>query len=177
MKLLSNMTIGKKLAAIFGGGVLMVICIAGVAIWALHAVNEADNQKFEGKQTQALANAVDADRLEIGQAIAMAVDSESGLDEYLAVVAQHRKEYQEGFKQMLALATDDDDRRLLSELESAMAGYRDVNQKIVDLLKAGKRKEAAMLQENGGKRENATRGRSDRQVPGDGGPGYGENQS
>jgi methyl-accepting chemotaxis protein len=146
MNLISNMRIGKKLGVVFGGAVLLVVSIAGLAIWALQAANAAGDQRFDAKRTQSASNAIEADLAEIGLNLGFAEGSEQSLTENLSAVEQHRKELKQALDELTALASDDEDRRLLANLQQAVSSWKEMNNRTIDLLRAGKRKEAAQLQ-------------------------------
>jgi len=145
MNMFSNMKIGRKLGLVFGGAVLLLLCIAGMAIWALHAADASSLERFDAKRSQTVSNAIEADLAEVGLNLGFAVDAENGEAEALAAVDEHRKAYKQGFDELSALATDDEDHRLLTNIEQAVANWKPTNDQIIQLLRVGKRPEAIQL--------------------------------
>ena len=147
MTRLADIRIGRRLGLAFGGGVLQIACLGGLALWAVHAIDTARQESDRERQTMITAEKVSADQGAIAQRVATMVLSPHRNDEILGELLGIRKEYLAAFDGLRSGSATDAERQQLSEAEGAAKEWREADNEDLALLKAGKRAEAARLHE------------------------------
>jgi len=147
MKKLADIRIGRRLALAFGGGVLQIACLGGLALWAVHAIDTARQESDHERQMMITAEKVAADEGEIAQRVATMVLSPHRNEEILSELLGIRKEYLAAFENLRSGTATDAERQQLSEAEGAAKEWREADNEVLALLKAGNRAEAARLHE------------------------------
>ena len=147
MKKLADIRIGRRLALAFGGGVLQIACLGGLALWAVHAIDTARQESDHERQMMITAEKVAADEGAIAQRVATMVLSPHRNEEILSELLGIRKEYLAAFENLRSGTATDAERQQLSEAEGAAKEWREADNEVLALLKAGKRAEAARLHE------------------------------
>jgi methyl-accepting chemotaxis protein len=141
----TNIKIGKKLALVFGGGVLFVVCLTAVALWALHSIHAAMAESDAEGHLMMLSEKVAANVGGIAQRVASMVLSKHRSEQLQTELLGLRKEYMAAFDELKPSASTAEGRRLLDQAEQAAARWREADNRALALLKAGKRVEAAEL--------------------------------
>ncbi len=152
MMKLTNMRIGKRLAAGFGISVLLTLILACVAWWGLVTLNKAQDEAiaFTYKALRARIIANDVGNLYFSIAnITTARDKASQL-EYKAVLEQSRTAYRATLNEALAESKTVTGKQLLTKIGDELTAGRQVNEHVVDLAMQGKQQEAiATFNESG----------------------------
>jgi methyl-accepting chemotaxis protein len=148
-KLFANMKIGKKLILLLCSGIGPVLCVAGLALWGLISINAiVDREEASaGKMIVAQHAAADMGRVtSIVGHIALGSKCESchgvatgGDQEHQAKIV---KQYLTLLSDLQAGETSSEGRRLVTELETVGAKWHDINSRVLQLSREGKRKEA-----------------------------------
>ncbi|SPE33164.1 putative Methyl-accepting chemotaxis sensory transducer [Candidatus Sulfopaludibacter sp. SbA3] len=141
----ANLKIGKKLGFVFGGGVLLVVCLAGLALWSIYAIHAAMKASELDSHKMTLSEAISADQGAIAQRVAtMTLGKEAGqgiMTQLLAI----RAHYMDTFDELKKMPDTEAGRRLLGDAVQAAAEWRDADNKLIALLQAHKPAEAANL--------------------------------
>jgi methyl-accepting chemotaxis protein len=146
MNKLADMKIGKKLALVFGVSVFLLACVAGLALWALNdasaAAAKAQHYAYKLNQVEKIG----AKTLDIALVVRNLPSSKQvsrDVDRVLAV----RKDYREALQELAAGATTDEDRSLLRKIEETATPWRDLNNKVIEAVQAGKNVDTAKVGE------------------------------
>jgi methyl-accepting chemotaxis protein len=143
---LANMKIGKKLALGSGLSILLLACVAGLALWALSQADAAAGKARLYAHKLELAVKIDATLSELALRMSNLAGSRHVGQEAEQVLAL-RKEYAADFQFLKDAATNDEDRGLLRKIEEVIVPWRDGNNKIMEAAQAGKRVDAAKVRE------------------------------
>jgi methyl-accepting chemotaxis protein len=143
MNRLADISFGKKMALVLGAGVLQLVCVGGLALWSVHAIDTAagQSQQQNQKQVETLQMTNDIARLFVGVGN-IVMSAKQGSQEQESVLAL-RKEYRGLFADLQARAETGDERRLLDQLDRAFAPWREADDRVMKLALAGKRAEAS----------------------------------
>ncbi|MGA2114792.1 MAG: HAMP domain-containing methyl-accepting chemotaxis protein [Bryobacteraceae bacterium] len=141
---LSDIKMGKKLALGFGGGVLQLVLLAGLALWAMNAINAASERAQKETHKMDLARKLDSDMAEITLRITGLPTSRQvsrDVEEVLVI----RKDYGAAFEYLKANAITEEGKRQLDEVEEAIVALRELNNRIMEGAQAGKHLDAAKV--------------------------------
>ena len=142
---LANIKIGKKLGIVVGSSGLLVICLAGLAVWSVQAVH-ADMKASETSSHMAtLAEKISADIGAIAQRVATMTLTRQASPEIMAQLLAKRADYMAAFDELRRMQVTEEDKRLLGQTEEVAAHWREADNRLIALLKAGKSTEAASL--------------------------------
>ena len=144
MNKLSNIKIGKKLALGFGAGVLQLAVLAGLALWAMSAINSASEKAQQESQKSITAMKVNATLSELALRMTTLATSKrvsQDAEEVLAV----RKVYAADFEYLKANAVTDEGKRQLGNIEAAIVPWREANNRIMEAAVAGKHLDASKV--------------------------------
>ena len=144
---LANIKIGKRLGIAFGIGVIQLACVAALSLYALSGANSAAEKAQEYQHKASLALQMRGDLAEItthvNNLVAIPQQADRERDALLAL----RKEYREALGYLKANATTDEDKRLRTNIEEAVAPWRERNNQIMEAVKAGQRLDQAKVAE------------------------------
>ena len=144
MNKLSNVKIGKKLALGFGAGVLQLAVLAGLALWAMGAINSAVEKAQQESHKSIVAMRVSGSLSELALRMTSLATSKrvsQDVEEVLAV----RKEYAADFEYLKANAVTDEGKRQLGNIEAAIVPWREANNRIMEAAVAGKHLDASKV--------------------------------
>jgi len=143
--LLANLTIGKKMALVLASAVLQLACLSGLAIWSVHAINDKaiESQTHGQKQVMTQQILVDVKSLfvGVGNTLNAVKQDNTQRDAVLAL----RKEYRKLIADLKASAENDEERRLIGQVEEATAPWRDADDAVMKFAIGGKQAEAAAV--------------------------------
>ena len=142
---LANVKIGKKLGLALGGGVLTVLLLAGLTLWAVQAVHGAMKASENEGHLTTLAEKISADVGAIAQRVATMTLSREAGQEILAQLLAIRADYMAKFDEFRSLQVTQEDKRHLAQAEEAAAQWRSADNQVIALLKAHKPVDAAGL--------------------------------
>jgi methyl-accepting chemotaxis protein len=142
---LSNVKIGKKLALILAAGVIQLICVGGLSLWSIHAIDNAvvrvQRESLKQVATQQIMN--DVARLFVGVGN-IVISAKQDSQRQTAVLAL-RKEYRGIIFDLTTQAETDNERDLMRQLDRATQPWRDADDHVMKLSLAGKRAEASLF--------------------------------
>lgn len=143
--LLANLTIRQKMAMILVWAILQLACLGALAVWSVHAISDraTEAQKHGQKQVMAQQILVDVKSLFVGVGNTLNSVKQDGTqrDAVLAL----RKEYRKLIADLKAGAENDDERRLIGQVEQATAPWRDADDAVMKFALAGKQAEAVAI--------------------------------
>jgi len=145
MLLLANLTIAKKMALVLGSAVLQLACLGAMAVWSVRTINDkaVESQKHGQKQVMAQQILVDVKSLFVGVGNTLnAVKQDSTQRD--AVLAL-RKEYRKLIADLKAGAENDDERRLIGQVEQVTAPWRDADDAVMKFALGGRQAEAVAV--------------------------------
>ncbi len=143
MNKFADIKIGKKLALGFGTTVLLLVCVAGLSLWALTAANSAALKAQLYSHKLEVAMRVDATLSELTLHINNLANTRQvnlEVDKILAL----RKAYGADIEYLKASATNDQDRKRLEDFEQALAPLRDLDNRIMQTLQAGRHLDSSL---------------------------------
>ena len=147
---LADVKIGKKLALLAGTGVLLLGGTIGLSLWVLSTLNSASDRAEQESKKMTLAVKVDARLSQIPPAMTSLATAKRPSLEVDGVLAL-RKDYSAVFAQLKATSILDEDKRLLNNVEQAIAPWRDVNDRIMASVKSGAHIDGAKVKEESDK--------------------------
>ena len=109
MNLFSNTKIAKKLGLVFGGAVLLLICVATLAIWATHAIHKAMNASESQGRMMVLAQKIAAGQGAIAQRVATMTLSKWAGPEIMTQLLGIRTDYMAAFNELRPMVTGEKD--------------------------------------------------------------------
>jgi len=142
MKKLGDVKIGKKLAIMSGAGIFIVLSLAVFALWALSAIRSAMAESEAQAHLVVLSQVVQSDVGGIGQRVATMVASKRNAGELETELLALRKDYLASLDELKLAASTDEEKRLLGKIDDAATRWRDADNQLLPMLKAGKRAEA-----------------------------------
>jgi methyl-accepting chemotaxis protein len=142
---LSDIRIGRKLALMVGASILQLIVLVGVALWAVDAIDAQRKESEREARMMTLAEKVGANTGMIAHRVATMVLSEHRYREIMDQLLVIRKDYLQTFAELKSMERTGEGRRLLRRADEVTAQWREVDNRIFALLKAGRRAEAATL--------------------------------
>lgn len=140
-----NMKIGRKLALIFGAGILLMTCLLGLSIWALHTTSQARIKVETGARMLDLGDRVASDISGVSARVSYVVNAGGEETQAEAEIQAHRQEYKAVFEELRKLADTDADKAEIVTLDQATAKIRAANDRVLNLARRGKRDEANRL--------------------------------
>ena len=143
MKLLSQMKFGKKIALGMGGSILQLVCLAAAALWGLHAINAAVETAQQQARMTMLAERISSGVVGVSLHIASSAVSGKASSSDLARIQEIRQRYMAAMEQIKGMVTTEEGKRQLADLDQTIARAREANSQVTELVKAGKRAEAA----------------------------------
>ena len=146
-QLFANLRIGKKLGLLLCSGIAPVVCVAGLALWGLSAIRSAVDQEQAGADKMIIAQHAAANMGRVTSIVGHVVLG-SQCETCHGVATGGDREHQANIvKEYLSLLSDlhtaethTDGRRLESELEKAGSSWHDINTRVLQLSREGKRK-------------------------------------
>ena len=138
-----NIGLGKKIAFVFGGSALLVICLAGLALWSLQAIQTAMRVSESQSHMMTLAESISANQGAIAQRVATMTIGKRADQETMAQLLAIRSRYMGTFDELRSLAVTEQGKPLLGQAEQAAAQWREADNRLIALLKDGKPAEAA----------------------------------
>jgi methyl-accepting chemotaxis protein len=144
---LSDIRIGRKIGIVLGGSILLVVWMAGLALWSVRAIEAAMKVAEKESRMTVLAQQISADVGAIAQRVATMTLSGRAGKETMDQLLARRASYLKTFDEFRSLQTTEEDKRLLRDAEQAATEWRDADNRLIALLQAGKAAEAARLHE------------------------------
>jgi methyl-accepting chemotaxis protein len=145
MNMLSNVKIGRKLALVFGVGILQVLCMAGMITWIMSSLQSGSDSLQKEARAKLLAQKVLSDASGVTVAIANATINKRASAEDQAMITALRKDYATAFDEVKMAATEPEGKKMVSDIETSTANWREVNNLILAALADKKDAEAAKL--------------------------------
>ncbi len=145
-RMLANLKIGKKLALLVGCGIGPIICVGALSLWGLHAIRDS-----------VASEEADADRMVLAQQAAAGMGRVTSIVGHIALGSQcescheaatggdreHQaaliREYMASLGQLKAAEVDPEGHRLVTELEAAGLRWHDINARVLEMSRTGKR--------------------------------------
>jgi methyl-accepting chemotaxis protein len=142
------MKIGKKLALLVGGFVALLLFIVSVALWGLNAMGSAADSAMA--EAQATATSTDAGNHinALAAHVGILTLSPKVSPEMLDRILELRKEYLFHLEEVSQRNYEAEDKRQLETWKNAVTRFREINLRVIELAKAGKRSEAQTLYES-----------------------------
>jgi methyl-accepting chemotaxis protein len=155
MRLLSDSKIRVKLAVLVGGAIAQLMLVGLLSVWALNTTHKAAEREEDESAKTVLANRIAAgmmrDTTLVGH-IALSKGCErchgsaSGGDlDHTARIKDIRKDYLEQLERLKKTEENTKGRQLVGELEQAGTAWRTTNERVLDLVRGGKRDSAGTL--------------------------------
>ncbi len=144
---LSNLRIGRKLSLIAVLSLAQMCCVGGLALWCKRAVDLSEEQYNRHIQRQVETEKVIADieRLFVGVSeMAISARPDGGKEQDILSI---RREYRGILDDLIAQADTNEERRLVGQIDKAAAPWREADDRVMKLLLAGHREEAAAVYE------------------------------
>jgi methyl-accepting chemotaxis protein len=142
--MLNQLRIGKRLAVGFGLIVVILIAAVGSGVLGFRSLHLALDEVRQENLQIVLAKDAYAHAMQtlayVGAAAAS--DDPAARQDYLLAVQTQRDTYTADLTAMQSLATGEQSRRMLAELEADLKDIRPINAKVLELAKAGQRMEA-----------------------------------
>ncbi len=147
MSKLQDVKIGKKLGGGFGILAVLLLGMSVAAIWGLATMNNLKEQIVSESKKTTMAAGVRDNVLDIDYKVAAIVLSRDTAHkvEIQGSLAPVRAQYAKQMEELKAMAVTQEDREKLTAIEDAIAGARNVNNKLVELAMADKDEEAAVM--------------------------------
>jgi methyl-accepting chemotaxis protein len=145
MTSLSNMKIGKRITFVLGGTVLLVGCLAGLALWSVQAIHAAMKNSEGQSRLMTLTEKISADLGAIAQRVAVMTLSQEASPETMAEFLPIRADYLAALNELKSSAKTEEDKRQLDQMEQVVTPWREADNRLIALLKAHKPAEAANL--------------------------------
>jgi methyl-accepting chemotaxis protein len=142
---LANIKIGKKLAYLVGASALSVIVLSLIAWWGNNRLEDTAGQARNELEMTTEATDVGNHVSAIGAYVGLLVAEGKAEPAYLEKIADLRKEYKGHIDELKSKTKNGEDSKLLSELEQSVVAFRETNNSMIELLKNGKRTDAAAL--------------------------------
>jgi len=146
MNKLSDIKISRKLALASVASILQLACVAGLSLWAFSEANSAADMAQHHAFKLQLSERTAACLSELALHMTNLPTVKHGGQEVQEVQAL-RKEYAAALDYFRKDAATDEGRRLLREIDEAIAPWRDFNDRIMRAVEAGKHVDAAMVRE------------------------------
>ncbi len=143
MSKLANISIGKKLGLLVGGGIFQIVCLTGVGWWGLHSIDLAMDEAEKEGDSKALALTITSDINGLAEQVSNMVMYRGVNEESLNRIQELRKDYLAAFEELGRVSRTPEERRLRSVFEQAATSWREEDLKAIALTKAGKATEAA----------------------------------
>jgi methyl-accepting chemotaxis protein len=139
---LANVKIGRKMGLLVGASVLQLVCLAGVALWSVRALDlQMDKANTEGHRT-ALALNVSSQINALGVHVSDGLLSNQSDSGRMSRIAALRKEYMDSLEELGTLTITDEGRRRRLVLVQTATQWREANAILIPAVQAGKRAEA-----------------------------------
>jgi CHASE3 domain sensor protein len=142
MSKLSDIKIGKQLALAFGVGVVLLACVAGLSIWALNSASIAGTKSKQYAHKLNLAVQLDATLSALALRMTNLVTTRN-VTQCVEQVLALRKQYATDLEYLKTNATTDEDRGMLRIIQEVVVSWRDLNNRIMHSVQAGKQVDAA----------------------------------
>jgi len=139
------MKIGRKITYALGTTVLLAICLAGLALWAVRTIHAAMSASETESHLTTLAERISGDVGAIAQRVATMTLARRADKDIMAQVLAKRADYMKTFDEFRSLQVTQDDKRLLAQAEQAAKQWRDADNRLLASLKADKPAEAARV--------------------------------
>jgi len=145
MTSLSNIKIGRKLTLVFGGTVLLVLCLTALALWSVRAIHAAMKASERESHMTALAERIAGDVGAIAQRVATMTLAKEAVPGIMAQLLAKRADYLATFEEFRTMQVTEDDKRHLKEAEETATQWREADNRLIALLQAGNPTGAATL--------------------------------
>jgi len=145
MTSISNIKIGRRLTLVFGGTVLLVLCLTALALWSVRAMHAAMKASDRESHMTALAERIAGDVGAIAQRVATMTLAKQAVPEIMAQLLEKRADYLATFEEFSTMQVTEDDKRHLKEAEDAATQWRGADNRLIALLQAGNPAGAASL--------------------------------
>jgi methyl-accepting chemotaxis protein len=145
--MLNRLGIGKRLTLGFGSIVAILVLAVGIAVPGFQSLNSAFREVR--RQDTMVLLAKDA-QIHVLQAMAFvgaaaATNDPAARQEDLGIIKAQRTAYMANLEAMKSLAATEETRRMLADLDAAIATARDSNLRLIELAQAGKQAEAIKM--------------------------------
>ncbi|NLT24301.1 MAG: HAMP domain-containing protein [Syntrophorhabdus sp.] len=145
---LGNMRIGTRLGAGFGIVTVLLVIMGILGILGLKSISsDLDRIVKEGNRKVELARTASAAMSDLTEGLLtmMSLDDKQYHQKANAKIAAARGAYREALDELQKLDTSQKGKEILRKFQNAVAEGKEPNNKVVELIKAGKLKEAAQL--------------------------------
>ena len=147
MKALDNMKIGKRLGVGFGVLVVLMLLIAGAAMWGLYSVGNSMTEASGESHRSLLATKISQDVRDIFKAVALTVmnKEKSKKEESQKALQLARDHYKTRLDELKAQVRIQAGKDLIAKIEQYIQEARVVTGKVEELAMAGKEAEASVI--------------------------------
>jgi len=150
---LNNLPIVKKLFLGFGTITVLLLLLSALAWWELGAINQCvDNAVMRAGKMQKvheIATALDGIQLKLWGLITASDAAEKQQD--VAAITTLQTQYKMVIEELKAVAKVQENKDLIAKLEEAVAGTKDVNQRVIELSLKGDAKALELFETEGEK--------------------------
>jgi hypothetical protein len=122
MTKLSNISIGKKLGLLVGVSGVQLLCIAGLAVWAMRSLDTAMDAANVESRKMVLAKTVTTDNAAVVVQVGDMVIARRFLPEAWTNIQALRKEYLGALEEIRAQSVAAEGKRLLAEIDTCSNG-------------------------------------------------------
>jgi methyl-accepting chemotaxis protein len=143
MSRLADIKIGRKLGLAFGASILLSACLAGQALWSVRAIHAAMDDSERQSRMMTLARQVSADTGGIAQRVAAMTLARKVAPDTMAQILELRTDYLAASGALKSMAHLAEGKRQLAEMDQILARWREADDRVKSLLKAGKAAQAA----------------------------------
>jgi methyl-accepting chemotaxis protein len=146
----ADIRIGKKLGLAFGACILLVVCLAGLALWSVRAIRTAMEDSERQSRMMTLARQISADVGGTAQRVATMTLERKAAPEAMAQILALRSNYIAALDALKSMSRLPEGKRQLAQMDQVLARWREADNPLLSLLKAGKASEAAVLHRDQG---------------------------
>jgi methyl-accepting chemotaxis protein len=145
MKFFTNLKIGKKLTLLIGGFVAQLVCVVGITLWGLQAVNVASDEALAESGKRSMAADAGKNVNSVAAYVGILTLAREVDTDVLQKIVELRSEYMAKMEALAHSVHEGDDKRQFLSFQDAVSRFREINLRVIDLAKAGKQAEAQAL--------------------------------
>jgi methyl-accepting chemotaxis protein len=147
MKALDNMKIGKRLGVGFGVLAVLMLLIAGAAMWGLYSIGNSMTEASGVSHRTLLATKISQDVRDIYKAVSLMVmnTEKSKKEENQKALQLAREHYKTRLDELKSQIRNQAGKDLIAKIEQSITDARVVTGKVEELTMAGKEAEAAVI--------------------------------
>jgi methyl-accepting chemotaxis protein len=147
MNFLNNMKVGRRMVLGFGIVVVILVIVTGLAVYSLssiqHSVNDVSQQVVAMTKTREIVQ--DTKDISLNIADMTLTTDTTRVKDYETVISDVRAAYKQNLTWLKGNSSSEEEKTLLSALETSVTNLRDVNDQIISLASQNKNTEAGAL--------------------------------